>query len=94
PVCVINTNLTKDKIPESFGKDVTKLIANVLSKPENFITVSLKTDKQMWKNGSSSPLASVDIWSIGVFNKENNDIYTPKFFKFFSEKLGLPEDRQ
>ena len=43
--------------------------------------------------GSSAPMASLDIHSINVFDKDRNPTYTPPLLKFLSESLNLPEDR-
>lgn len=41
PVCTVDTNLPKEKIPESFCGDITQLIATSMDKPIKVIFISI-----------------------------------------------------
>lgn len=44
--------------------------------------------------GTEEPNAVINIWSINVFNKENNPVFGEKLVKFFSAELpAVPQNR-
>jgi hypothetical protein len=46
PYLRIETNVSKDKIPASFGKDMTQIIAKSLGKPESVSLSGIKYTKK------------------------------------------------
>ena len=58
------------------------------------ITVSLVTDRRMWRNGNDSPMMQILVSAIGaVSTAEQNTIHTRRFTDFIMEKTGLPIER-
>lgn len=47
----------------------------------------------MVRGGSSEPTCWMNLWSIGVFNAENNPKFASKLYPLISEKLGITDDR-
>ena len=61
--------------------------------PMQSISVSLSTGVTMLRGGSDSATATVEIWSIGVFDAERNVHYTNDVFRFLTDTLRLPTNR-
>lgn len=93
PLCVFQTNVPSKDIPEGFEKELSQLLADILSKPIERISVTLQPEQRMCRGGTNEPTCLVIIWSIAVFSAENNPAYADKLYPFIAEKLGIPNDR-
>lgn len=94
PLCYCYTNLKDSKIPENFEVDFAKCIHDTLpNKPLDRISVIVVPGARVCKAGTTEPAMLVQLRSIAVFNKDANPTYFPKFFKFLTDQLGLPENR-
>lgn len=83
-----NVTITNDKSPQLL-RTLSKSIAEITGKSENYVMVELRGDRQMCFAGSSDPLAYVECKSIGltpaqakalsasVSDTLNNDLHIP-----------------
>jgi len=85
PLCVIETNLPT--VPDNLSVEFCKTVAAALNKPPERISVTVRAGVQMCRGGTNDPTILVQIWSIGVFGKEQNPGYADKFFDFFKHHL-------
>jgi hypothetical protein len=92
PLCKIETNLPT--VPSDLAVHFSKAVAQALSKPEERITVSVSAGVQMTRGGSTDPTILVQIWSIGVFSKEQNPTYANKFFDFLKQHLPAVSEKR
>jgi phenylpyruvate tautomerase len=93
PLCVFYTNVPSSKVPEDFEVQLSQALADTLSKPIERITVNVLPDQRMVRAGSSEPTCWMNLWSIGVFNAENNPVFASKLYPLINEKLGISNDR-
>nr|CAH0098799.1 unnamed protein product [Daphnia galeata] len=94
PIITVETNLSYTQFPENFGPELSKFTSETLNKPEERITISLVTDRRMWRNGSDSPMMQIYVSAIGaVSTAQQNSIHAKKFTEFIREKTGLPMER-
>lgn len=93
PLMHLCTNLQDKDIPKEFDLKLCEKVGEVLNKPIERITLTMHTGMRQVRAGSGKPMASLEIHSINVFDKEKNPTYTPPLLKFISESLKLPEDR-
>ncbi|KAM6500931.1 Tautomerase/MIF [Amanita muscaria] len=70
-----------------------KLGAEVLSKPEEYISVSITYNDTLTFNGTFDPAFQLVITSLGNINGSKNVVYSKKLFSFLKEKLGIPDNR-
>lgn len=89
----LNTNLKDEAVPQDFEMDLCKKVSEVLSKPMEKISLTVNTGVRQVRAGSAEPMASLDIYSIGVFDEARNRTYTPALMGFLCQKLKLPEKR-
>ncbi|GAB6030054.1 hypothetical protein CHUAL_005737 [Chamberlinius hualienensis] len=93
PLCTFNTNISACDIPCDFHTELAQLVAKVLNKPIERVTVELHSGVTMFRNGSTQPGAVFTIKSIAVFSAEKNAELAKPLQKFIEEKLGLKGNR-
>lgn len=93
PLVQVDTNLGDREIPADFGENFTNIIADILNKPKERISVTVHSNLNMYFKGSSNACAVVRISSIGVFDEERNKAYGTPILNFLNAALGLPDDR-
>ncbi|KAI9556148.1 hypothetical protein GHT06_018722 [Daphnia sinensis] len=94
PIVTVETNLTHAQLPEDFGPNLSRFTSETLNKPEERITISLVTDRRMWRNGSDLPMMQIYISAIGaVSTAEQNTVHAQKFTDFMKLQTGLPTER-
>ncbi|KAG8183072.1 hypothetical protein JTE90_010896 [Oedothorax gibbosus] len=93
PLCAFYTNVSDKDIPKDFEVRLSEILAEVLSKPIERITVNVIPDQRMVRGGSSEPTCWMNLWSIAVFNEEKNPAYASKLYPFINESLGICNDR-
>ncbi|KAJ8093611.1 hypothetical protein PM082_020471 [Marasmius tenuissimus] len=92
PTIDLKTNVKIDDVPAYILK-LSKLSAEILSKPESYINVILSQDVPMSFNGTLDPAFQCTVISLGNINPESNLKYSEAFSKFFEETLKIPNDR-
>jgi len=94
PLCYCYTSLPNTAIPEGFEEKFAQCIHEVLpNKPIERISVIVVPGARICKAGSTDPAMLIQMRAIGVFNADDNPKYFPKFFKFLTDALNLPEKR-
>ncbi|ESN97797.1 hypothetical protein HELRODRAFT_127579, partial [Helobdella robusta] len=67
PICTLETNLGKEKIPKDFHVKLANVLAATLKKDLERISVTISPGLMMTRGGSTDPTATLHIWSIAVF---------------------------
>ncbi|PRD30574.1 UNVERIFIED_CONTAM: Mif [Trichonephila clavipes] len=93
PTLVLNTNVSKDKIPEDFLKNTAKLVAEVLKKPISYVVVHVNPDQIMSWGGTSDPCAVGTLGSIGNLGTSQNVKISKVLFDHVKDNLGIKSDR-
>lgn len=94
PIITVETNLSYDHLSKDFGPALSKFTSETLNKPEERITISLVTDRRMWRNGSDLPMMQIYVSAIGaVSTAQQNTVHARKFTDFIMENTGLPIER-
>ncbi|XP_076453008.1 D-dopachrome decarboxylase-like [Babylonia areolata] len=93
PIMHLNTTLQDKDINKDFDLALCEKVGQILNKPIEKITLTIHTGKRQMRAGSADPMASLDIHSIGVFDKDKSPTYIPTLLEFLSQKLKLPENR-
>jgi D-dopachrome decarboxylase len=94
PICTVETNLATSQVPADFHLKFSKMIADVLNKPEEKISVTLTAGLRMCRGASDDPTVTVHIWSINVFDADRNGAYAVKMFDFFRRELPIVSDKR
>jgi phenylpyruvate tautomerase len=92
PVLTINTNLTRDKIPEDFCSKMTLVLADVLSKPVGYCVIHVVPDQMITWAGTNEPCAYITCLSIGRLGVEENKKHS-KVIMGELNKLGIESTR-
>jgi phenylpyruvate tautomerase len=77
---------------EDLVRRLTKIAADVIGKPEDYVMASL-SEAKMTMGGQPGPAAFLDIRSIGGLDKEVNREITKQVSELLEEKLRIPSDR-
>ncbi|KAI8999062.1 Tautomerase/MIF [Trametes punicea] len=92
PSLELRTNVRLEN-PKAFTLEFSKFAAETLGKPEAYISVEYSYNEYLTFNGSHNPALILQIISLDNLTPEANEKYSKKFFAFFKEKLGVPDDR-
>ncbi|KAF6764685.1 Tautomerase/MIF superfamily [Ephemerocybe angulata] len=92
PSLELTTNVA---IPDerAFVLEFSKFAAKVLSKPEQYISISVKHNPNLTFAGTFEPALLLAIVSLDNIDPEKNVNYSKELFGFFKEKLGVPDNR-
>ncbi|KAF8638807.1 hypothetical protein AX17_001865 [Amanita inopinata Kibby_2008] len=90
PYLKLTTNIADGK---AFALEFSKLGAEILGKPEKYISVSITYNETLTFDGTFDPALQLAITSLDNINPQANDLYSKRFFEFFKDKLGVPDDR-
>jgi len=92
PSLVITTNV---KVPDirAFIVEFSKLAAETLGKPEQYISINYNYDENLSFHGTFDPAFLMVITSLDNINPTSNEQYSKTFFGYFKEKLGVPGER-
>ncbi|XP_070573097.1 macrophage migration inhibitory factor homolog [Ptychodera flava] len=94
PMCTVTTNLPREKIADDFATSMSALLAKILDKPEQRVTIIVHTGILVSCAGSLDPAMIVQLGSIDRFGENrNNQKYADDIFKFVTEKTGIPFSR-
>ncbi len=91
PFFKIETN-QKPNGPQGILKKASEFIADMLSKPEKYVMVSIETDKQMIFSGDNKPTAFIQLKSIGLPIDKCGD-FSSKICKFINDEFDIQADR-
>ena len=87
-----NVSIQSDDELDMLLKAASKLVSNMLGKPEQYIMLSYLHNPDMLFNGKNSALAYVELKSIGLDDTKTT-AYSAAICDFLSEKLNIPADR-
>lgn len=91
PYLKLETNTTMGHDQRiALAKDLSKLVSEVLNKPEKFIMISIQPGYDMVFNQSDAPLVFIELKSIGL--PPRRDV-SAKVCQFIEDTLNIPKDR-
>ncbi|NXD40047.1 MIF factor, partial [Copsychus sechellarum] len=103
PKFIVNTNLSKDKVPESFAGELTQQLSKALGKPAQKITlifffqlylaIQVSPDQVMSFGGSTDHCAMCFLYSIGKIEEQKNKVYSKLLCDLLNKQLKIPSDR-
>lgn len=93
PICNVTTNVPQETIPKDFHLRFCALVAEVLTKPPERVSVMVQCGVQMCCGPSDSPTAHLSVLSIDVFSKGKNTEYSIPLRAFLSKELGVGPER-
>ncbi|KAF8918582.1 Tautomerase/MIF superfamily [Mucidula mucida] len=92
PSLELKTNATISDL-NTFALEFSKRSAEILGKPEGYITVSVVPVPIMTFAGTMEPAFTLIVTSLDNITPEKNDVYSKELAQFLNEKLGLKSDR-
>ncbi|XP_015264488.1 PREDICTED: macrophage migration inhibitory factor [Gekko japonicus] len=93
PMLVINTNVSRQAVPESLPGELTQQLAKATGKPAQYIAIRIVTDQLMTFGGSGEPCALCSLHSIGKIGGPQNKAYSKLLCELFTKYLQIPADR-
>ncbi|XP_028566736.1 macrophage migration inhibitory factor [Lacerta agilis] len=93
PMFVVNTNVSRDAVPESLLGELTQQLAKATGKPAQYIAIHIVADQLMSFGGSSDPCALCSLHSIGKIGGQQNKAYTKLLCELLTKHLHIPADR-
>ncbi|XP_057893162.1 macrophage migration inhibitory factor-like [Melospiza georgiana] len=93
PKFIVNTNISKAKVPESFAGELTQQLSKALGKPAQYLAIQISPDQVMSFGGSTDPCAVCFLYSIGKTGEQENKGYCKLLCELMSKQLKIPSDR-
>ncbi|NXU01316.1 MIF factor, partial [Buphagus erythrorhynchus] len=93
PKFIVNTNLSKDKVLESFSGELTQQLSKALGKPAQRLAIQISPDQVMSFGGSTDPCAVCFLYSIGKIGEQENKVYSKLLCDLLNKQLKIPSDR-
>lgn len=94
PTLNLNTNVPGNRVDNSdLLKALSKAMASSIGKPEQWVMVSVTTDKSMCFAGTEEPCAYGEIISIGSIGGAKNAQISAAIADVVTAKLGVPKSR-
>ena len=91
PVLQITTNTTIDDA-NALAKQASRLAAEMLSKPESYVMVSINGNADLIFAGTNDPCAHLTLTSLGLPETETK-AYSETLCGFVEQQLGVPPAR-
>ncbi|ETW85382.1 hypothetical protein HETIRDRAFT_470362 [Heterobasidion irregulare TC 32-1] len=92
PTLALTTNV-KLADPKAFALEFSKAGAQILGKPEAYISVLYHYEEILTFNGTFDPALSLEITSLDNISPEANEVYSKALFEFFEKHLGVSSAR-
>ncbi|NXD56909.1 MIF factor, partial [Corvus moneduloides] len=93
PKFIVNTNISEDKVPESFAGELTQQLSKALGKPAQYVAIQISPDQVMSFGGSTDPCAMCFLYSIGKIGEQENKVYSKLLCDLLNNQLKIPSDR-
>eukprot|EP01039_Chlorochromonas_danica_P000450 gene450-487_t len=94
PALAIQTSATLPADTTPILRRLSSALANILSKPEGYVMITLnKVDAIMFGGDASAPAAFCNLHSIGAINRANNAKVSQAICTILNEVLAVPQDR-
>lgn len=93
PFAKVETNFNVDPIYRPvFLRNFSKIVSDILGKPEGYVMVSLEAGKDMLYGGSDEPTAYLTLNSIGLPGDRCKE-FSKALCGFLEEELGISPER-
>ncbi|XP_010003089.1 PREDICTED: macrophage migration inhibitory factor [Chaetura pelagica] len=92
PKFIVNTNISKDNVPESFTEELTQQLSKAMGKPAQYLAIQISPD-QLMSFGSADPCAVCFLYSIGKIGEQENKVYSKLLCDLLNKQLKIPSDR-
>lgn len=93
PFIKLRTNVTIDSDrTSSLMSELSRLLASETSKPERYVMIDLKGDRNMMFGGSTDPLAYIECKSIGLSTAQAKSL-SKSISQLLGAQLQLSADR-
>ena len=93
PLLKIQTSQPVDAAKKrALATDASKTVADMLSKPERYVMISIEENPAMLFGGSDDPLAYLELKSIGLPDTKTGE-FSAALVALLDRHLGLPADR-
>eukprot|EP00270_Netrium_digitus_P009972 TRINITY_DN306_c0_g2_i12.p4 TRINITY_DN306_c0_g2~~TRINITY_DN306_c0_g2_i12.p4 ORF type:complete len:116 (+),score=21.39 TRINITY_DN306_c0_g2_i12:476-823(+) len=94
PTLNVQTNVPGDGVVTSdILKDLSKIVARIIGKPESYVMVSVRMGVPIIFGGSEEPAAYGELISIGGLGPDTNKKLSSAISSIFESKLSIPPGR-
>lgn len=92
PCLTVQTNVADREITDEFLSQLTRLVAQLLGKPEQYVAVHVSGGQRLFFGGTGEPAALIDLVSIGLPKNQTKEI-SRELMNVFEEKLKINPER-
>lgn len=93
PYLAIQTNLPLSKRAEkAILKNASRLVSELLEKPESFVMVAIDADTPMYFGGSDDPVAFLELKAVGLPARRTKQL-SEALCQLIEGHLGIARDR-
>jgi len=90
-MCLLNTNVPRAKVDESFAKELSQHVASIVESEEKTVTLQINPDQIMVRAGSMDPVAHMAVhgYNSDYFTDAMREKWLSSLTSFLSEKMGI-----
>ena len=92
PALTVQTNVADNAITTDFLKQLSSTVAQVLGKPEGYVTVHVSGGQKLLFAGTSDPAALMELTSIGLAASQTSKA-SNAIMSLFEKNLNIPSSR-
>ena len=92
PILTVQTNVADQHISDEFLAQLTRQIAQLLGKPEQYVAVHVSAGQRLFFGGTNEPAALIDLESIGLSKNQTKEI-SRELMNFIEEQLKIKSER-
>ncbi|XP_072034518.1 macrophage migration inhibitory factor-like [Amphiura filiformis] len=95
PLTVVDTNIPRESLPETFGNELFDLVCKITGKPTAVVCLDINPGKLMIRDGNTDPCVHICFHSFtqALFTKEATGRFVTEVTSFIHEKLGVDNKR-
>ncbi|XP_013383425.1 macrophage migration inhibitory factor [Lingula anatina] len=93
PLCRLETNLSKEQIPEDFLIKLTEKLAEIMNRPQDQFFVVMQPNMTIYHDFKQLPSVILTIKAAERFNPDNNKKYFPEIVKLFLSQLKVEPEK-
>lgn len=94
PTLNLSTNVPGNRVDNSdLVRALSKAVASSVGKPEQYVMVSVQTDKPMCYAGTEEPCAYAELISIGSIGGDKNKKISASIAEVVKSKVGVDSSR-
>ncbi|XP_009569674.2 macrophage migration inhibitory factor-like [Cuculus canorus] len=93
PEFIVHTNISKDRVPESFLGDLTQQLSKAMGISAQHLEIQISPDQLLSFGGSAAPCPICFLYSIGKLGEQENKVDSKLLCDLLNKQVEILPDR-